>query len=101
MKTKSKKSKHGLVVTSEHRGVFFGYATTKRASENKRIVLTECRMCIRWSMATHGVFGLATQGPDSQCRIGPAVSEHEILDVTSVAICTQEAIEQWEAEPWN
>lgn len=87
-----------LVVTTEHRGVFFGYG---KPTEEKTIVLTGVRMCVYWPTSVHGVMGLATSGPLSGSRVSPAVPEMTLQDVTGVMQVTEEAVKQWEKGPWS
>ena len=96
-KTKTK-TKQPLLVTTLHKGVFFGYGTP---SDAPTITLRSARMCIAWGAETKGVLGLAATGPKKGCRIGPAVPSLTLRDVTSCAVCSQEAAAQWEAAPWN
>lgn len=96
-------NKIGLLVTTEHRGVFFGYVAEKPESIKtlpKSISMENARNCISWDTETKGFLGLAAQGPSKECRIGPKVPELILFDVTSVAICSEKAIEEWEKEHW-
>ena len=93
----SKNSRQPLIVTTAHRGVFFGYGLP--TSENT-IRLTDARMCVYWSTDVRGVLGLASRGPSKQCRIGPAVPGITLRDVTSVMEVSEEAEEAWKKEPW-
>lgn len=90
-----------MLVTTEHRGVFFGYsdADPEKVIETKRVNLSNARNCISWS-GIKGFLALAERGPSDNCRIGPAVSSFYVNDITSVAICTDEAVEKWEKAPW-
>ncbi len=68
--TKSKAiAERPVLVTTAHRGVFFGYASD---TSGETIKLRACRNCVRWSRAMKGFIGLASVGPDSDCRIGKA-----------------------------
>lgn len=87
-----------LVVTTAHRGVFFGYANPTKESV---IVLERARMCVYWTASLHGVCGLATSGPIAGCKIGPAVDRMTLRDITSVMECSPEAVKQWERELWQ
>lgn len=87
-----------LLVTTLHKGVFFGYGTQ---SDAPTITLKSARMCISWNAETKGVLGLAATGPKKGCRIGPAVPSLTLRDVTSCAVCSKEAAEQWERGEWN
>jgi hypothetical protein len=92
----SKKRK--VVVTTAHRGVFFGVLV----EENGTVaVLEECRNCLYWSSSEKGFLGLAANGPSASCRVGPAAVRTKLHDVTSVTDCTSEAVEKWEAGPWS
>ena len=86
-----------VVVTTEYRGVFFGYATD---TSGETIKLSRARNCIYWNNVLKGFLGLASVGPNEQCRIGPPV-DIELRKVTCVAECTPEAVRAWEAQPWG
>ena len=93
-----KKSKEiAVVVTTSHRGVFFGYTSDWSGDTVK---LRAGRMCTYWSAAMKGVFGLASIGPDKNCRIGTAC-DLELRNVTAVAQCSKQATAAWEAQPWK
>lgn len=88
-----------VLVTTAHRGVFFGYM---RGEPNKdKIKLARARNCVSWSTAEKGVFGLAVTGPGPSCRVGPAVPDLTLLDITSVAECSSVAVQAWESGPWT
>lgn len=85
------------MVTTEHRGIFFGYASDTTGATIK---LRAARNCLRWSAAMRGFLGLATHGPDSNCRIGPP-ADIELRNITCVAEVTPAAAAKWEAAPWS
>lgn len=85
-----------VVVTTEHRGVFFGYAGD---TSGDVIHLRAARNCIYWSHGVRGFMGLAATGPDKQSKVGPA-ADIEVRKITSVIKCTPEATAAWEAAPW-
>jgi hypothetical protein len=87
-----------LVVTTAHRGVFFGYG---KPIQNKTIRLENARMCVKWSENMKGVVGLAAYGPGRGCRIGPAAPAITLQDVTSVMEVSEQAEKAWLAQPWN
>jgi len=95
-KTKLGKER-AVVVTTAHRGVFFGYATEATGATIK---LRQARNCVYWSPETHGFLGLAAVGPNKNCRVGPA-ADIELRDVTCVAEATDAATFAWEAGPWK
>lgn len=80
-----------VIVTTAHRGVFFGWAT----ETNGEIVhLKRARLCIYWSSDLRGFMGLASIGPNNSCRIGPE-ADIELRSVTSVVEVSQEALGRW------
>ena len=90
-----------VLVTTEHRGVFFGMVPEMPESLSGEIVLRDARNCLCWSAGVRGVFGLAAAGPSEDCRVGPKVPEMRLAKVTSVSLCTPEAAERWENGPWK
>jgi hypothetical protein len=90
-------SERAVLVTTAHRGVFFGYATD---TNGPHIRLRAGRNCVYWSADVKGFVGLAATGPTKNCRVGPS-ADIDLRDVTSVTECTQEAIEAWESAPWK
>ena len=87
-----------VVVTTEHRGVFFGYVKTDLSPTE--ITLRDARNAVYWSQSVHGVLGLAANGPKKDCRIGPAIPEITLWKITAVMACTPEAVSAWEGEKW-
>lgn len=86
-----------VLVTTAHRGVFFGY-TTK--TDGETISLRNGRCCIYWPAKVKGFLGLASDGPGSGAKVGPA-ADIELRDITCVAECTDKAAKAWEVAPWN
>jgi hypothetical protein len=86
-----------VVVTTQHRGVFFGYASD---TSGDIIELRGARNCVYWSSGVRGFMGLAATGPDKQSKVGPA-ADISLRDITSVIKCTPEAIAAWETAPWS
>ena len=88
-----------VLVTTQHRGVFFGNLIGKASKE--KVQLANCRNVLYWDAATMGFLGLASTGPTKGCRIGPAANGSSTLfDVTGVFTCTSEAIAAFEASKW-
>ena len=92
-----KKAETAVVVTTQHRGVFFGYATD---TDGAIIKLRAARNCLYWPTENKGFMGLAAMGPVKGARIGPAV-DIDLRDITSVIKCTTEAVQAWESAPWS
>lgn len=93
----NKKVERAVVVTTAHRGVFFGYATD---TDGETIVLRRARLCVYWSSDIRGFMGLAANGPGKACRIGPP-ADIELRAITSVVSVTPEAAKKWESAPWS
>ena len=91
------KKENAVIVTTEHRGVFFGYTDD---IDGIRIKLNRARLCVYWSADVKGFAGLAATGPSKSCRVGPAVNI-QLRDITSVSFVTDEAAKAWEAAPWK
>lgn len=85
-----------VLVTTERRGVFFGYEESR---DGASIVLRRARNCIFWRNM-RGFLGLASEGPNESCRIGPAADRLELLGVVSIADVTPAAVDKWECAPW-
>ena len=90
-------AERAVLVTTAHRGVFFGYA---EKTDGVTIKLRAARNCIYWPTANKGFMGLASMGPVSGARIGPA-ADIELRDITSVVECTPVAVDAWEKAPWS
>lgn len=86
-----------VLVTTEHRGVFFGYA---KETSGQTIQLRAARLCVYWTSDLRGFMGLASHGPSNSCKIGPA-ADIELRSVTSIVEVSPEAVEKWEAAPWK
>lgn len=86
-----------VLVTTIHRGVFFGYLEEKNG---ETVRLKRARNCVYWSSDVKGFLGLASTGPSESCRIGPA-ADIELYGVTCVAAVEKAAVEKWEAGPWK
>lgn len=92
--------KRPVVVTTEHRGVFFGNMNGSSETD-KVITLTDAQMCVYWSSDVRGILGLAATGPSRSCRVTPAVPKMTVQDVTAVMDATDEAVKAWAARPWS
>lgn len=97
MKKKSNGKGRAVLVTTAHRGVFMGYATE---TDGETIALKGARLCLYWSRAVKGFMGLASTGPDKDCRIGPP-ADITLRNITAVAEVTPEAEKAWSAAPWG
>lgn len=94
---KSKNEARAVLVTTEYRGVFFGYADD---TSGDVIKLKKARNCVYWSTDVKGFLGLAQNGPSAGCRIGPP-ADVELRKITCVAEMTPAAVAAWEGAPWK
>ena len=81
-----------VVIWTDKRGVIFGYCTDTSA---RPITLTNARMCLYWSAAVGGVFGLCDIGPDAESKISAALPSAVFEGVTGVATVTDKAEAAW------
>ena len=94
----AKATERAVLVTTSHRGVFFGYTTD--ADDAPVIHLRDGRNVVHWPQANKGFMGLANMGPQPGSRIGPA-ADIAVRDVTSMALVTDAAVKLFEAAPWK
>lgn len=95
-KAKAKpKAPQPVLVTTEFRGVFFGYIK-KNSKLPAEITISSARNCIYWSAKTGGFAGLASSGVKSDCRIGAKIEEITLYKITSVTPVSAEAAKTWE-----
>lgn len=91
------KTERAVIVTTAHRGVFFGYASD---TDGETIALKRSRLCIYWSSDVQGFMGLAANGPTKGCRIGPP-ADITLRSITAVLEVKPEAAAKWEAAKWT
>ncbi len=87
-----KQQERPVIVTTEHRGVFFGYATD---TSGDRFQLKRARMAIYWG-TTRGLMELAETGPTKTSKIS-ARADLDVRKVTAVFEVAPEAAAKWEA----
>ncbi len=87
-----------VLVTTDKRGVFFGYFD---AMDGNVVDLTNARNCLYWSSETKGFLGLAANGPTVDCRIGPQSPALHLFGITSVSKVSEKAAAEWEKQPWG
>lgn len=86
------KKSRPVIICTEHRGVFFGFATD---TTGDIIHLKDARMAIRWG-TTKGVMQLAETGPTRDSNIS-AKADIEIRKITSIFEVAPAALTVWEA----
>ncbi len=84
-----------VLVTTQHRGVFFGWLGANDDRSARSLTLKRCRNAIYWA-GSKGFLGLAATGPDNGSKIGSAAPSVLLHDVTSVSVCTDDAAKSWE-----
>lgn len=83
-----------VLITTEYRGVFFGYA---HDTTGDSVTLHRARNCIYWPREQGGFGGLAAFGPVHGSRIGARMDKIDLRKVTSVVEVTADAAKEWEA----
>lgn len=94
------KNKRAVVVTTENRGVFFGYIENDKKLPSE-VTLSKARVCVYWSADVKGFIGLAANGPTKSCKISFPAPKMTAYKVTSILDCSPEAIKQWETDIWS
>ena len=86
---------HGpVLVTTNFRGVFFGWLPKKADRAARTLTLKNCRNAIYWA-GSAGFLGLASTGPEKTSRIGATAPRVLLHEVTSVTECSDEAAKVW------
>lgn len=93
-KPRTAKAQRAVVVTTEHRGIFFGYLVKDNGKTS--VELRNARNCISWTANVQGFVGLSVSGPKDGCRVGPPAPTMTLYGITSVMGCSQEAVTAWE-----
>jgi len=88
----AKKTERPVIVCTEHRGVFFGYAED---TTGQTIILKRARMAIYFG-TSRGVMELAETGPTEKSKVS-ARADIDVRKITAVFEVTPEATKKWEA----
>jgi hypothetical protein len=96
-----KEKEIAVLVTTEYRGVFFGYVPSGTDLNCTEIRLERARLCVYWSADVRGFMGLAANGPSKDCKIGPQVTAITLQRVTSISEVSEKAKNNWENENWG
>lgn len=90
-------SEQAVLVTTLHRGVFFGFTTDPEAEP---IRMRGLRCALYWSADVGGFTGLAEIGPTKDCRISATNPNVSIVrGVTFVSPVTDAAQKAWTNAP--
>lgn len=94
MATKKTTTSNGrpVIICTEYKGVFFGYATN---TDGDAIKLKKARMAIAFG-TTRGVMELAETGPTTGSKIS-ARADIEVRKITAVFEVTPAAAKKWES----
>ena len=95
-KKKVEQAERCVLVTTAHRGVFFGALASEES--HAEVVLTGARNVISWS-GRRGFLGLASHGPEKESRIGSTAGRVRLYDVTSITDCTDAAVKCFRGWP--
>jgi len=95
-----KKTERAVLVTTLHRGVFFGYVGSEHKPNDETIKLSRSRNVVYWSSDCRGFMGLAATGPTKSCRISTQAPGTELRNVTSVTDVSDAAAAEFEKGYW-
>ncbi len=104
-KRKAAPKERPVLITTLHRGVFFGYATAaavaawEKAPETATVRLRAMRNVVYWSADVKGFMGLAATGPTKSCKVS-ASADAAVRNVTAILDVKPGAAKAWEAAPW-
>jgi hypothetical protein len=86
-----------VLVTTEFKGVFFGYLDGNISQES--VKLKDARNCLYWPESNRGFLGLAEYGPQPGAKIGPPV-DIQLFKITCVAEVKPNAEKLWLEAKW-
>lgn len=95
---KLNKEERLVVVLTEFKEIFCGWTDD---TTGERITLRNARQAVYFSRDSHGLLGLAVNGPGKSSRIGPAVTTLECRRIVNVIECSPLAVEAWEKAQWK
>jgi hypothetical protein len=90
-----------VVVTTEHKGVFFGFLAPGADPAAKTVQITDAQMCVYWNSDVQGVVGLAATGPTRGSKVSRPAPRITLQAVTAVIDATPEAVSAWRGRPWS
>lgn len=95
--TKGDLAMRAVLVTTQHRGVFFGYLPEGADRSARSLTVQNARCAMYWS-GRRGFLGLASHGPEDGSKIGARAPGDVLLhDITSVADVSDDAAKRWES----
>lgn len=84
-----------VLITTNNRGVYYGYLAENNAPDMVR--LEKARVCVQWDAGHEGFLVMAVRGPKGVADVSPAVGSMEVYGVATIATCSPEAAEEWDA----
>ena len=86
-----------VVVVTQGNAIFCGWTTE---TDGDVVRLRAARQAVYYSADTHGLLGLAANGPGKDSRIGPP-ADIAVRNVTHIIECSPEAAKKWEGAGWK
>ena len=86
-----------VVVVTQGNAIFCGWTAN---TDGEVVKLRAARQAVYYSADTHGLLGLAANGPGKDSRIGPP-ADINVRNVTHVIECSAAAVEKWEGAGWK
>lgn len=84
-----------VLITTNNRGIYYGYLTENNAPDMVR--LEKARVCVQWDAGNEGFLVMAVRGPQGVAEVSLAVGSLEVYGVATIAHCSPEAAEAWDA----
>jgi hypothetical protein len=84
-----------VLISTNNRGIYYGYLVENHAPDH--VTLERARVCAVWDTGEKGYLYMATHGPEGVAMVSPAVGSMEVYGVATIAECSPEAAEAWDA----
>lgn len=84
-----------VILTTKHRGVFFGYVPDDQDMNAPSMGLQGAKMAIYWG-TTKGIMQLAETGPTDKSKISAPADIAALHDITAVFAVSPKALKAWE-----
>lgn len=87
-----------VVVVTNGNAIYCGWTAEPEAEVMR---LRAARQAVYYSAETHGLLGLAANGPAKGSRIGPPADIPALRNISQVIECSPEAVKTWEDAQWE
>jgi hypothetical protein len=84
-----------VLITTTNRGVYFGHLVENNAPAS--VTLERARVCASWDCDEEGYLVMAVRGPRGVAQVSPACERLTVYGVATIAECSPEATEEWDA----